>query len=342
VIFINLEARINRWRQLYDPHPEKPAVRYIITYPGPEQNGPVLNAENKRRRIDWAKRLYEWQIRDAESFEDDSLPCLHVVTGTEIFAECFGCHVVYPQDNMPFALPCVFDSAAASRLKTPKLEDTPLMMLFEIADELRRFAGEDALLRIPDMQCPVDVAALIWDKNDFFPAMIEEPEAVLELAEKAQELQISFLDEWFMRYGTRYIAHYPNYYMEGGITMSVDEIGSVSPEMFRTFFAGEINALSRRYGGVGIHCCADSRKQWDNLRQVQGLRLLNLNLDWEQIAQALVFFKDTCAQMHVADRPYGVPGDGRMPEKSRAVIPVWARDFDHARELAELYAAAYG
>jgi len=337
---MNLNTRVDRWKQLYDPNPEKKIVRFIISHPEPGGERVILNAANKQKRIDWAKRLYEWQVRNAESYEDDSLPHLYPMTGTEIFAECFGCRIVYPDDNMPFALPLVFGSEEASELKTPKLEDTPLMILFDIMDELRRYAGDSALIRLPDVQCPMDVAALIWDKNEFFLAMIEAPEAVLELAAKVKMLQTEFLDEWFRRYGTKYIAHFPSYYMEGGITMSVDEIGCVSPEMFREFFAGEINSLSRRYGGVGIHSCADSINQWDNLRQVEGLRLLNLHRGWKQLKQAFGFFMDTCAQMHYASdltniMPYDV--DNALPEIFRAVIPLQARDLDHAKELADVY-----
>lgn len=57
------------------------------------------------------------------------------------------------------------------------------------------------MLCLPDVQTPMDIAALIWDKNYFFAAMIEEPEAVKELAHKVSRLYFAFFDEWFRRYG---------------------------------------------------------------------------------------------------------------------------------------------
>ena len=336
---MDFENRINRWREIYNPSLRKKKVQYLIDYPQPDNKMPILNAKNKQKRIDWAKRLYDWQIKNTEMYEDDSLPHLFPITGTEIFAEAFGCEVRYPENNMPFAIPLVFDSVAASKLKVPKLEDTPLMMLFDIMDELRSFAGNDALIRLPDMQGPMGSAVLIWDKNDLFLAMIDDPEAVLELAGKVKELLIAFLDEWFSRYGTKYISHFPAYYMEGGITMSACEIGCFSPQMYRTFFADEINELSRRYGGVGIHTCADSILQWDNLKQVENLKLLNLHRPWEQIVSAFEFFEDTCVQMHYKHDNSNITPDEieSLPERCRIVLPLTAANLDEAKRLAEGY-----
>ena len=341
---MSIDKRIGRWKDTYSQNRDKKAVRFLINYPDLNNPFPILNADNKQKRIDWAKRLYEWQINNMEAYEDDSLPYLFAATGTEIFAEAFGCRVFYPDNNMPFVVPLVSDSSAASKLKPPILENSPLMILFEIIDELRIFAGNEALIRLPDVQCPIDVSALIWDKNDFFPTMIDDPGAVHELAGKVKDLQTAFLDEWFRRYGTNYIAHFPNYYMEGGITMSVDELGCVSPPMFREFFTGEINDLSRRYGGVGIHTCAESIHQWENLKNIERLKLLNLHRSRDQIIKAFDFFKDTCVQLHYMQEskinllsftPEIV--DTELPEICRVVLPLDARDLEHAKELAGFF-----
>jgi len=333
---MNLDKRIQRWRDLYNVGPGKRVVRFIINYPTTGIKWPFLSPECKQDRIDWAKQYYEWELKNTEEYDDDNLPCLFPSTGTEIFAECFGSEIVRPHNNMPFALPVVSDSAGAAALKVPKLEDTPLMLLFEIADELRKFGGDDALIRLPDVQCPMDVAALIWDKNDFFPSMIDEPEAVIDLARKVKELQITFFDEWFRRYGNKYIAHFPNYYMEGGITMSADEIGCVSPQMFRDLMADEINDLSRYYGGVGIHTCADSKNQWENLKQIEGLKVINIHYDWDRLTKALEFFKDTCVQLPYCSNLSNIDPED-LPESCRVILPLSARDLNHAKELADHY-----
>ena len=100
--------------------------------------------------------------------------------------------------------------------------------------------------------------------------------AVKELASKVAELLCAFQDEWFRRYGTGRVAHYPNYYVSEGITLSEDEVGVVNPEMFRTFFLPGLTKLSELYNGIGIHCCAQARHQWENFSRIPGLMLMNL------------------------------------------------------------------
>ena len=260
----SIEARKQRWADLL----EKPTggrkfvFRIGVRTPEPP---PVVRAWPwlKAERIEAAWQAYLRMLERAEWLDDDLVPYLPVNTGTEIFAEALGCEVYRPDDNNPFAIPFVKTARDAERIKTPRLEDTPLM--HAVRDRRRvappRRAG-CVLLKMVDMQSPMDIVAQIWDKTDLFVAMLETPDAVIELAAKARTLQTAFLDEWFRRYGAEHIAHYPDYYVRKGVTMSVDEVGSVNSRMFRRFFLDELDALSERYGGIGIHCCANSEHQW--------------------------------------------------------------------------------
>ena len=164
----------------------------------------------------------------------------------------------------------------------------------------------------------MEIAALIWEKTAFFAAMIDAPEAVRALAHKIHDLLVAFLDEWFSRYGTNYVAHYPDYYMPRGLTLSEDEVGSVSSDMFQEFFLPELNELSGRYGGLGIHSCANARHQWENFLKVRDLMLLNLVQGSDVLREAYAFFGPHTAQMH------GWHGDG-SPAKSMASYPTGAR-----------------
>ena len=338
---MSINKRIDHWKSLYNPNPMCREIRYIIDYPNLNNPMPVLNADNKQKRIDWAKRLYEWQIKNVEYYDDDSLPHLYPMTGTEIIAEAFGCDVYYPENTLPSARPLVFDSDAASKLKVPKLEETPLMMLFDIVDELRNWAGNDALIRLPDVQSPMGTVALIWDKNDLYITMIENPKAVLELAKKVKELFVTFMDEWFKRYGTTFIAHFPAYYMEGGISLSTCETVCISPQMYDDYFAGEINTLSRHYGGLGIHCCGEQKKHWESIKKTDGLKFLNLGVPSDQIFKAFDFFKDTCIQMHYKHLEEGsviAPDEiNKLPDVCRVVLPLNAENLEHAKKLSEVY-----
>ena len=162
---------------------------------------------------------------------------------------------------------------------------------------------------------------------------------MLELASMIKELQFEFFDEWFRRFGREHIAHFPDYYMPSGITISEDEVGAVSPEMYREFFEDELNEFSERYGGIGVHCCADSAHQWDNFKRIKGLKILNLCRDRQDTLTSLDVFRDVCGQY-----PGCALSDyGRLPEPERVHVAqyIWAPTRESARRIAEHF-AEYG
>jgi len=289
--------RKQKWIDFYDPASSVKRM-YIVSCNEGMPPRPMLWWENKDQRIEWAYERCQRQIEHMEYIDDDSIPHLSLITGTEIFAEAFGCDVHKPQDNNPFALPMVTNASEAAKIKIPRIEDTKLSLIFEMADKLRdRIGNAEVPFAMLDIQTPMDIAALIWEKSDFYAAMYESPEVVKELSEKIKTFMFDFFDTWFARYGKEFIAHYPDYYMPYGITMSEDEIGAVSSGMYKEFFAGEINEFSDRYGAIGVHCCAHSKHQWENLKSIHNLKLLNLVLNVELTNRSVKFFSDTCVQM---------------------------------------------
>lgn len=341
-----LQARKARWREFLEPTTDRPAAPrqvFLIHCDAEAPERPWPWPDNVPRRIDWAWNLYRRQVERAEWLDDDALPYLDPYTGTEIFAEAFGCAVYRPADTMPSARPRVASAAEADRLAVPDIDCEPLARLFGIADELRRRAGDHALMRLPDIQSPMDIAALIWDKNEFFPAMLQAPGAVRRLADKVRRLLTAFLDEWFTRYGREFIAHYPVYYMPRGVTVSEDEIGAVSARTCRELFLPELADLSRRYGGIGVHCCAHARHQWGNFKAIPDLRLLNLVQSVEVQREAYPYFAGHTAQMHGwcgEGEPWTWPA--QLPADARVVLQASAETKDEAAALAEKMRRALG
>jgi hypothetical protein len=320
---------------------------FHVNFPLPEQESqmppdPRLWPGRAQERIEKSWAEYEKMCRKAELVDDDRVPYLSNLTGTEIFAEAFGCSVHRPEDTKPFALPLIHSAAEADGVKTPELSASSLAYLFDIADELYRRGGPDAVMKPVDIQSPMDIVALIWEKADLFCAMIETPEAVKALAEKVRALIVAFFDEWFKRYGTTFVAHYPDYVMHSGITMSVDEVGAVNPDMFREFFRDELVSLADHFGGLGIHCCADARHQWGNFRELPGLRVINHNSPpirdaREYLQDSVRFYGSTIAQVPLgwteADADPGL-WPAQFPEGARLVLNVPAEDAFSAAALA--------
>ena len=338
-----IEKRLARWDAFLDLSSD--VRRMLLVDPGRGKDEVPGGAEysmhwpeNAYAHADWALRRYADQMKRLDWLDDDAIPHVSLLSGTEIIAECFGCPVVRPETNMPYARHAVKNAQEAAKLKQPNLMDTPLRLQFEKADYIKKHEP-DALLRLPDLQSPLDIAAMVWDKNDFYCALSEEPERVHELCEKCYELICDFLDEWFARYGTDYIAHFPEYPMHGGLTISEDEIGVISSELFEQFALPYLNRLSERYGGIGVHSCANSKHQWPQMRKIKGLKLVNLIQPELIIEASIPFFAETAAQF-----PAGCPAELTLKpefEGIHLVTTIDASGMDRAR-IAELSARLRG
>lgn len=336
--------RRQRWRAFLQPG-AGPGFCFVVRGDDPANllpPAPSLWPARAKERIEYNWRAYRRACERAALVHDDFVPYINMITGTEIFAEAFGCSVHRPADTNPFALPLIHTASEVALLKVPELSASSLAYLFDMADELRRRAGPAAVFHMVDIQAPMDIAALIWEKSEFYMAMLETPEAVKELAAKVRSLLMAFLDEWFRRYGAEFVAHCPDYFMSGGMTLSEDEVGAVNEDLFVEFFLPELAALSNRYGGLGMHCCADAGHQWPHFRKIPGLRLLNLynpptRKPEEYLRKALPFFRDTCAQWHVGWTPDGTPDTWpeKYPAGCRVVIEASAENLSAAQGLAD-------
>jgi len=308
---------------------------FLIDYLPHKLDNPILS----KNRIETAWKWYQNDMERLNWLEDDTIPCLWVQTGTEIFPEAFGCKVFQPSGKTPAcAMPKIHNAREVSSIKVPDLGVPPLAKIFEIADELKTRGGRNAVLKMCDIQSPMDIAALIWDKTEFMVALYESPEAVKELAAKVKELLITFLDEWFSRYGRSFIVHCPYCFMAEGICLSEDEVGIVSPEVFEEFFLPELNELSQRYGGLEMHCCADSEHQWENFKKIKNLCLINLcRPTAEASLSAYKFFETHTAQFNTNQFLEGPAWTWleQFPAGSHVVIEAKANTKEEALKISQ-------
>jgi len=334
-----IKRRKQRWIDLYND--DKTGGAVILVHPN-YGSRPLPYPENKRQRIEFSLNMYKIQSDSVEFIDDDKIPYIHPYTGTELFAGAFGCKISYPDNDMPFAMPFVRNSKEAAKIKYPSLKDSPpINEIFEIADKLRAFA-HDAVMQLPDIQSPLDIAALIWNKEDFFAAMYDDPEAVKDLIAMTEKFLTEFLDLWFERYGTEFIAHYPDYYMPNGITFSEDEVGAISPEMFEEFSLDSLNRLTERYGNTaGMHCCAHSLHQWENFKKIKNLKLLNINLTDKIHQKAYKYFENLYVQMHNSNISDELWTDKANHKNLRVVIQEYTQSVDEAAERCKILREKY-
>jgi hypothetical protein len=314
--------RMNKWLRFYE---RSHSVKTITLVDFDIDHRPYPNPDNLEKRLDWAETVYRTQMERLSVVDDDRIPFAHLYTGTELFAEAFGCKVHRPLDDMPFALPCIESASEIKNLRLPDVHSSTLSRAFEFAHLVKQRTGPEAPMSMPDIQSPLDVASLIMDKTEFFALMLEDPPAVRELISLAEQLICNFLDEWFAEFGDDYIAHYPEYYMHGGLTLSEDEVGVISPQLFEEYCLEPLNRLSERYGGIGIHCCANSQHQWENFRKIHGLKIINIVQSAQVTKASFTSFSDICCQFP------GWCGDGSPSESWLKPIPQDAHMVLHYR-----------
>ncbi len=248
-----------------------------IGVPGPNQSS-VLNTGSLEDRVRMGREAYLHDCKCAEKIGDDRVPMLQAWSGTDIFAAAFGSPVHRPADSMPFALPAVEDAAQADALPEPPLDGGPLGEIFSLCDRLAEFGGPGVPLRICDIQSPFDIAALIWKKEAFFAALVENPQTVHRLLEKVTHTLARFIRAFLERYPQACLVHFPELWMpaEWGICLSEDDAGSISARHFSEFCLPYLLRLADEFGGISVHCCAAAQHQWDGFLQLPGMHYLNL------------------------------------------------------------------
>jgi hypothetical protein len=238
----------------------------------------TLSLEPLSKWVPWVVENYRRQVASVERYGDDSVPVAKLATGTQIFANAFGCRVHIPPDSNPCALPLVHSAAEADRLEVPDIWKTPaLYRVFELGEAVRRELGPDAALGPCDLQTGFDIASLIWDKNDLLCALALDPEAVKRLSGKCALLLKTFLVELRNEFPAMSPCHCPGHWVppELGPWVSNDEVGSMSPAMFEEFCLPELNDLCETFGGIGMHCCADAEHQFPGFNKIRNLYAFN-------------------------------------------------------------------
>lgn len=243
-------------------------------------------------RAQTSKARFLLDLEAAAVVGDDRIPMLHASSGTEVFAAAYGSPVYRPADDMPFALPAVYDAPAADGLAEPDIFVGPLGEIFHLADRLVEECGTSYPVRICDIQSPFDIAALIWQKEAFFMALLETPRAVHRLLQKVTNTLVQFINEFKRRYPEVCLVHHPNLWMpaDWGICLSEDDIGSISVGCFEEFCLPYLQQLAMEFGGIGMHSCAAGQHQWPQFRRLPGLRYLNLSHPPTSLAAAIEQF----------------------------------------------------
>jgi uroporphyrinogen-III decarboxylase len=310
----------------------------------------VLNQGSLEDRARMGQAAFEHECECARVIGDDRVPMLHAWTGTEVFAAAFGSPVHRPADSMPFALPAVFEARQADALREPALDCGPLGEIFSLCDCLIEREGPGALLRICDIQSPFDIAALIWKKEAFFEALLEQPESVHRLLEKVTRTLIRFTRAFLERYPGACLVHFPELWLPAawGACLSEDDAGSISTRHFGEYCLPYLQRLAHEFGGLSIHCCAAAQHQWGGFLRLPGMRYINLFHPTTSLEASIDIFSGKAVLVPMIGSGADGPYDGRSsylefvqdclrlarPE-TRFFFITAAPNLDEARRLAD-------
>jgi hypothetical protein len=231
---------------------------------------------------------YRRWVALSDAIDDDAVPFVRLLTGTHIYAVCFGATPHFYPDNNPYAEPCVASVADADRIPAQKIEDCrPLMRVLELAAAVQREVGPEVTFGPPDMQTGFDTACILWDKTDLLCSMVEAPESVKRLAGHCAQLLRDFIALYRREFPNTTFGHCPSTWTppDGGPWVSNDECGVMSPEMFEEFCLPELIELSNAFGGVGLHCCANAQHQFALFRRIPNFYAFNrvpTGVGWEK------------------------------------------------------------
>ena len=254
---------------------------FAVTPPGiPSVPGDfTVGSGTVAERADLAEREYERWVRFQEAVGDDGVPYAITHTGTGIFANAFGCRIAEFEGSNPAAMPMLTTPAEADALRDPEIEATALGQHLELIEELVRRLGPETPIGGADMQSPLGIAAVVWEKAAFFEAMLETPDAVHGLIDRCCRLLERYLSAQRDLSPSLSPIHCPTVWgpKELGCSVSEDEVGAISRAMYEEFGLPQLIRLSERFGGIYIHCCAAADHQYEAFKKIPNLRGLNRN-----------------------------------------------------------------
>lgn len=103
--------------------------------------------------------------------------------------------------------------------------------------------------------------------------------------------------------------------------------------MFNEFCIPTLNLLSEGYGGIGVHCCADSKLHWEDFLKIDNMKYLNICQPVNVIKESLSVFENKVAQMPFAAEDSNNSGDWYKdvcPKNTHVVLQYGAKDKDEA------------
>ena len=232
---------------------------------------------NPATMVEVQARGYEKHLA---AVNDDVVPYFMPWFGTGVLASAFGCEITIasgPGNDPAVAGPCVTSPADAARLKMPDpYEDGWMPRVLDAIDHAR--ANYDLPVGLTDMQGPLDTLGLMCGQAQLYEWMYREPRMIHELSNLVTEafiewvkVQKAHIGEPLDRSnGLQGVGASPI-----GVWESDDDMVLLDPALYEAFVVPYVSRIFQAFGGGSVHFCGNGYHHLDNLRKIEGLRVVN-------------------------------------------------------------------
>jgi hypothetical protein len=236
-----------------------------------------------------------WQLgglTKSMSYSTDAPAYLEPWYGIGVTASAFGSDYAWPVGQAPVVKPMYQSLADFPDLLSHDFKKVPIMK--HILAMIEYFL-EETKGRLPlswtDIQNPLNVATELMDINNFFLALVDEPDKVQGLLAAIADVVINFSQEQTVlisdalaKPGHGFASSRTGY----GIGMSCDNLLMISPRMYETLSIPVDARIGAHFGGTAIHSCgnwarwAPTVKKIENLVMVDGAFTPKTDPDYNQ------------------------------------------------------------
>jgi len=276
---------------------------------------------------------YEVQYQNAIAYydslrkdRDDNVPALNTAMGTFVIPTVFGAAIRSFGDGRRYIdKSIILEAQDIDKLKPIPLLDSILGHQIKLVEYFQHRIGGSIPIRIPDLQNPLGVAAMLWETTSFYTSLVDEPERVHRLLSIITEVIIECVNKLKEACPNVVPVSWPWIWAptEKGIHLSDDTMSMVSPDMYEEYGVHYNNIISREFGGVFLHSCTTNKRYFNSIIKNKGLRSINFAAQYSsEMKEIYEFFGGKAVIL-----PHYVHTDnpqiGTLPEFVEKVLDCW-------------------
>jgi hypothetical protein len=211
----------------------------------------------------------------------DFFPFLDPFEGVTIIAESFGCktHVQHNGDPVVSG-PIIKTAEDVYSLTKPGLDHPVFQRIFETQKVWGEATGWQVPIGTTDPQSPLDVVSIMWETENFYMSLYDNPKEMHYLLDLVTETFIEFYSEQLERIkNPAFPVHlFPLVSTNDGIAVSEDQMINMSPTLYEEFGLQYLDRVSDAFGGVYFHSCGNFERFFDQVFATKNLRAVNGHL----------------------------------------------------------------